>query len=268
MMARAIFACLALVCMWCSHANAAPPPWGLEILTRAESAYDRGVAALASGDDAARPAFAESAAAYSELVERGVRNAALLANLGNAQTLAGDSGRAVLAYRRALRIDPGNSAAQAGLEFARSRVTATVEPSQRAWDWLSAWKRVVSPATLLTTAALSWGLGWMVLAAHRLGRGGAVAARSAAGAVIVGILMAGLVLVDWTASQRQPEAVVMSDGVIGRKGPGGAAYAPSFDAPLAAGLEVIILEDRDRWLRVRLADGRETWVPATSIERV
>jgi tetratricopeptide (TPR) repeat protein len=267
-MSRLLLACLAMACSSCGTVCAAPPS-DLDVLQRAESAYDRGIAALASGDDAARPAFAESAAAYAELAEaRGVRNAALLANLGNAYTLAGDSGRAVLAYRRAMIIDPGNAAARAGLEFARTRVATAVDPSARPWDWVSGWKRVVSATSLLASGALAWALGWITLALHRLGRGGALSARSGATAVVLSIVTAGLVLSDRAVSQRWPEAVVMADGVIGRKGPGGAAYAPSFDAPLAAGLELTLLEDRGQWLRVRLADGRETWVPASSVERV
>jgi SH3-like domain-containing protein len=34
------------------------------------------------------------------------------------------------------------------------------------------------------------------------------------------------------------------------------------------GTEVEILEDRDGWLRIELANGREAWVRSSSVKRV
>jgi hypothetical protein len=41
---------------------------------------------------------------------------------------------------------------------------------------------------------------------------------------------------------------------------------PAFLHPLPAGAEVTILESRDHWTRIALADSTKGWVPATSIE--
>src|SRR5512140_2017272 len=63
---------------------------------------------LSAKDPKASSAAAlEAAAGFRELAESGgIRNHRLEINLGNASLLAGDLGRAVLAYRRAQEIEP------------------------------------------------------------------------------------------------------------------------------------------------------------------
>jgi SH3-like domain-containing protein len=47
------------------------------------------------------------------------------------------------------------------------------------------------------------------------------------------------------------------------------AGAPlAFANPLPAGTEVAIVEDRDNWVRIVLADGSRGWMTASAIERV
>ncbi len=60
----------------------------------------------------------------------------------------------------------------------------------------------------------------------------------------------------------------MAEQVVGRKGPDPVGYEPSFRAPLHAGVELSIVEERPGWYLVRLRDDRETWLPASAIERV
>ena len=38
--------------------------------------------------------------------------------------------------------------------------------------------------------------------------------------------------------------------------------------PLPGGTEVKVIEDRNDWLRVRLYDGRDAWLPATSVRQI
>lgn len=241
------------------------------LLHRAESAYDRGVGDLPSDPAKAKAEFVESAAAYRELAgERGIRNARLLANMGNAYMLSGDTGRAVLAYRRAAAIDPTDESVLAGLRTARSRVGISVDtgPTSRALAWVSGWRGIVEPRFLLMIGAWSWAAGWLGLGLARLRPSARRLARAgAAGAILGGLCMA-VVLVDNAVRRSSRDAVLIADGVIGRNGPGGAAYEPSFDKALAPGLELSIDEERGDWIRVRLADGRQTWVPRSALERI
>lgn len=97
------------------------------------AAYLPAAAAEASADPAATVAEADSAyrrgdftyaaELYSKVAEEGSGGAPLLYNLGNAYWRDGDAGRAVLAYSRALRLDPGNERIKGNLDFVASKVT-------------------------------------------------------------------------------------------------------------------------------------------------
>jgi hypothetical protein len=43
------------------------------------------------------------------------------------------------------------------------------------------------------------------------------------------------------------------------------AYAPSFTEPLHAGTEFVMIEKREGWYYIRLADDRTCWVPEKSV---
>ena len=62
-------------------------------------------------------------------------------------------------------------------------------------------------------------------------------------------------------------AVVVVPGVTARSAD--SINAPvRFSEPLPAGTELSIVETRDDWIRVQLADSREAWLPSSSVERV
>jgi SH3-like domain-containing protein len=56
------------------------------------------------------------------------------------------------------------------------------------------------------------------------------------------------------------EGVITTDSVEARKGPA-YAYAPAFGQALHDGLEFTVIEERDRWIQIELADGRRCWIP-------
>ena len=85
---------------------------------------------------------------------------------------------------------------------------------------------------------------------------------------MVAALCLGSLLVAEVGSRRANEGVIVAAQVVGRKGPDPVGYAPSFRAPLHAGVEFAIVEERPGWYLVRLRDDRETWLPAAAVERV
>ncbi len=262
---------LSLVAVAPCHPSTVPDADAASILTRAESSYDRGIAQLPSEPAAAKGAFSEAAAAYRELAEvRGIRNARLLANLGNAYLLAGDTGRAVLSYRRAERLDPSDALVRAGLELVRSRVGTSVNPVTTfpSSGWLAEMHRVIAPGALLRIGIAAWVFGWLALALATVRPGVGRTRQSAVAAIVVGAACIGFVIADIAVQRASTESVLIEDGVIGHNGPGGATYGATFDKPMAAGVELTIVEQRGEWMRVRLEDGRETWVPSSSVERV
>lgn len=237
------------------------------LLARGESAFNTALELAPSDPAAARTRFAEAAAFWRAAVDATPSPPGpLWANLGNAYSLSGETGRAVAAFRHALEIDPSDDVARAGIAVERAKVGVVTSPSipSRAERWLLSW-RGHAPRSLLAWSALTlWCAGWCTIAL-RLAR--ARRAWSGLGfALLAGGVLAALPLVAerWIQASREPAVVVQS--TIAREGPSSAVYAPSFDRPLAPGVEVEVLEHRDAWARVRLSDGRATWVALEALE--
>ena len=86
----------------------------------------------------------------------------------------------------------------------------------------------------------------------------------AVGAFAVWIVAAGSAVLTGDAPD---DAVVVTDGVTLRSADSTGA-SPTFANPLPAGTEVGIVEVRDAWVRVALADGTRGWLAASSVEAV
>jgi hypothetical protein len=66
---------------------------------------------------------------------------------------------------------------------------------------------------------------------------------------------------------RGGEAVVIEDGAVLRSAD--SPHAPAaLERPLPAGLEVTVVEEREQWREIALADGRRGWLPRAAIERI
>ena len=65
--------------------------------------------------------YADAASAYETLIKTGVVSPALLFNLGDARSKAGQTGLAIAAYRQAQRLAPRDPDIRANLQFARNQ---------------------------------------------------------------------------------------------------------------------------------------------------
>ncbi len=189
--------------------------------------------------------------------------ASLWTNLGNAALQAGHVGRAVLAYHRALRLDPDANAARQNLAHVRSRLPAWV-PRPADTEGLASGldPRRVPAATRLLGAGLAFAVS--ALFALLYVRRGEGAWRALAGlAAVVWLLVLASLLVGGGAGQADL-AVVTADEVQARSAD--SSLAPlALPEPLPSGTEVRRLELRGDWARVRLANGRDVWVRASSV---
>ena len=233
-------------------------------LERALADYD-----LAQGEaehDARIAAFRRAERGFAALIGEGLATAALYTNLGNAALQAGDPGQAVLAYRRALALDPDAQAARQNLGHLRSRLPDWVpRPSERGRaSALFVDRRI--PASLRSVLAA----GCFALAAL----GGVVASRRGGGigrAVAIGSGLAWLGLVASVAFEEAggngEAAVLVAEETPARASD--SALAPlAFPEPLPPGVEVERLEVRGDFARVRLANDRDVWVRHSSVALV
>jgi len=246
-------------------------PERLRLFEEANAAFDEGARLIATDRAAGIERLDESSAMFQRVIdEGGIENGRLYYNIGNARMLRGDTGGAVLNYRRALRLMPGDAEIERALDSARRRVEGRAEAgdAERAERLLLAWHHRLAPGTRFGLLAVCSLVFWSVALARtwRLGSRSLWWVGGAAGALGLAILAS--LIAGERAQEHSMDAVVMTSGVVGRKGPDESAYQPSFNERLSAGFEVTVLERRLGWALVRLADGRETWLPERTMEFV
>lgn len=226
------------------------------------------VAALETRERGARLAgFREAERLFEAALAGGARNAELYTNLGNAALQGERLGRAVLAYRRALRLDPDYPRALQNLEHARGLLPDWVprqEPVGLAGS-LFVWHRTLSRQERALAASLCF------LAAAGLVACGIRFRQSAFrnAAWLPGLLWLAFVasLLIESRELAAGDAVVVAEEALLRVADSSLAPA-ALPRPLPAGTELRVLEARAPWLRVRLANGRDAWVADDAVARV
>ncbi|MCB1740448.1 MAG: SH3 domain-containing protein [Gammaproteobacteria bacterium] len=229
------------------------------------------VQAQASSSRAERLARFETAASqFDEAARRALQtttgaNAMLYTNAGTAWLRAERPGHAVLAYERALAIDPADRQARANLAYIQGQLPDWVPQPRGAFGAhalpflphpLSATQRALLAGALFMLAALTLGLSvwrrWPLL-------------RVRAALLALGW---GWLLFAQTAPDADRRAVVVDrNGALLRA-------SDSLNAParlpqaLPEGTQVDLIESRPGWWRVRLGDGQEGWVRRSGIERI
>lgn len=232
--------------------------------------FDEGVeaysTALAESDRAARLAgFARAQRAFASLVDDGVASAALYTNLGNAALQAQDRGAAVLAYHRALRLDPERRAARQNLEHVRQRLPAWVpRPSAESGFEGLFDDRLVPRVWRARGAAFAFLLGSIGVVMSIRVRAGAWRGFAVSAFVVWGVLF-GSTFVGGAADR--PLAVLIASETTARSADSSLA-ALALPEALPGGVEVDLLEAREGWARVRLANGRDVWVRRANVARV
>lgn len=237
----------------------------------AQSRFAEGVQRIDEDPAEARRLLLKSAQQFELAQTQGeLRNGYLEYNTANAYLLAGEIGQAILHYRRARQLIPNDENLAANLALARTKVENRIESSgerqvaRTIFFWHYDIPARFRAGALLGAWALLWlGCGWWLLRGWR---------SHLAWVIAIGFVgcaaLATSLAIEHNERANQRDAVVTADSVIARTGPDDTAYGARFDKPLNEGVEVRIEEERAGWVFVRLADGREAWLPESAIERV
>jgi tetratricopeptide (TPR) repeat protein len=208
--------------------------------------------------------FRKAERLFARIANGGASNPELYTNLGNAALQAEHLGAAVLAYRRALAIDPDHPRAVQNLEYVRTLLPEWVPKPEPGGllDSFFFWHKTLAVSDRALGAAIAFAVGALLLAAAI--RFGQPTLRTAAILpVLVWAALIASVAVD-LGGARLDEAVVIADETVARAAD--SLLAPStLPAPLPGGVEVRILERRSPWIRIRLANGRTAWVAESAL---
>ena len=219
--------------------------------------------------------YAEAVQLYEEQVARGVQDAALFFNLGNAYFQQGNLGRAVLNLERAAQLNPRDADIENNLAIVREQTTELFAEEAEVFGSMP-----VGPLAVLAditgwmteneTAVLVlsfWFLLSLFIIARRQTNSEKVQKALQVGAVLVLALLfiSGASLASRAfLEQTQPAGVVVSPTVAVSNGPG-AEFATAFS--LNGGTAVNFTETQGNWVRLAVPEGAgENWLPLEAIE--
>jgi hypothetical protein len=240
---------------------AADPPAARSTLEQALDAYAEAQATSSAAD---RPAaFARAERLFSAAAADGA-SAELWTNVGTSALQAEHLGTAILAYRRALALDPDHRHAQQNLVHARTLLPSWVpRPDNGGFlDSLLAWQHAMSPGEKRGAAALAFFAGAVMLGAAFAGGSTMLRVFS-----VIPMIVWAVILASGMAGASQRGGVIAAAETVARAADSRNAPA-RFAEALPAGTEVTIADVRGEWTRVVLADGRDAWVSSASVEPV
>lgn len=240
-----------------------------EVLKQSLADYAAAVAMKNPSRADAQQLFRRALTGFESLQREGVHNGLLCYDIANTHMQLGDVGRAIVYYRRALRLAPGDERIQKNLHVARDlcQLQIPLPAASAAVETLFFWHFGTSLAARLKVALVLYALFWLLMLVRLM-----VPQRAPAFEWTVRVFAAVLLIlaasVAWeTVTQRnQIEGVVVASETALRKG-NGDYYEPQLDRPLTAGVEFRVLESRQdvqgaAWYLIRLRDGKEGWLRA------
>jgi tetratricopeptide (TPR) repeat protein len=206
--------------------------------------------------------FSAAIKGYEALVRDRQWNASLFYDLGNAYFRAGDRGRAILNYERALALDPTQPEAKANLQLVRDQARALeLSPT-----WVEEHLDYLTPNQIAWLAAVAFWSAAAILCGLYLARRRPVV-------WIFTLLLSGAVAASAAFAIYQFEmgragrdvAIVTSKNIQARLA---TAEAAGTVLVLPPGSEIKILSIRGDWLYADLPNDLQGWIPAGSAERV
>jgi tetratricopeptide (TPR) repeat protein len=221
----------------------------------------------AGNQEAAQKLYEKAILCYEKVIADGrIQNAGLYYDVANAYLLKGDLGKAILNYRRAEKLDKSDRNIQTNLAFARGKRVDTIKEKteKRMLQTLIFWHYDFSLKTRFVLACVFFA-GFCAALMVNIWFGRRAPATMAA--IICGVLtlcLAGSMTGEALQGQKE-RGVITAAEVAARQGDG-LNYPTSFKDGLHAGVEFDLIEARPGWMHIRLSDGSDTWIPATSAE--
>jgi len=210
-----------------------------------------------------------AAEAWQSLLDAGIRNADLLYNTGNAYLKTGETGRAVLCYERALRLDPSSADVRYNLEYARNMTRDRIDevPEFILKTWMRKLSYLLPSNTWAVLSLLLFAAMLAMLLLFLLG--GSPGARKTG--FFTGIVLLLLSLCCFGFSRSQKAESERCDEAIVMKAVSSVKSTPSSESAkdlfiLHEGTKVKILDTVGSWYNISLSDGRQGWISLSDIE--
>jgi len=240
-----------------------------ELYSQGKDIFHLATEISASSPEAAKDLYAKVLLRFNRLVdEGGIRNGKLFYNIGNINFLLGDTGRAILNYRRAEQYIPNDPNLAKNLAYARNmrQDKLEIKEQKKIQQTLFFFHYDFGTRTRLILFGISYVLFWIFAGVKIFSQRPYTKWVLTISSLF--ILLFGISLyVEQQQSTTSLEGVILDSEVIARQGDA-ESYQPSFEDSLHPGTEFILLEDRGSWWQIELPDGRNCWIPEKSGELV
>ncbi|NLG13272.1 MAG: hypothetical protein GX561_03580 [Lentisphaerae bacterium] len=236
------------------------------LLKEADTAFNEGLELIEEGNTPeAHNQWDKAIVRYERLAsDKSYQNYKLFYNLANAYFLKDDLGHAILNYKKAEKLMPFDAKLNDNLAYAKSRRVDNIEEQEQKrvlktlffmhYDIPLFWREIIFLASfscfwiallVLRFKSMDW-LKWCCGIAGLL---------TLAMAVSVTISI---------KSAKQLNGIVIVEEADAYKG-GNKAYEKSFDEPLHAGTELVIIGENEHWYEFKLNNGATGWLPKQTV---
>lgn len=207
---------------------------------------------------------------YHAIESRSVASAKLYYNMGNAYFKDGKTGRAILYYNKALRLDPSDEDIRYNLDVANSYTKDHIQtvPELFATRWIRSVRQAVSGNTWAVLSIVFFAAMLFAVMIYLLVQ--SLLFRKAGFFAAVTSLLLFAITTSFAISERRrsttpTEAIVMSAAVSVKASPD----KTSTDMfVLHEGTKVRVGNRMSDWIEITIADGKKGWIEARSIEMI
>lgn len=237
------------------------------ILARADSAYNA-------------KDYRSALSLYKRVQELDGNSAQLWHNIGNACFRLGDNGQAVLAYERALRLDPSDENARASLKYVNSTIKglpddgttflSNIHNSVRTWFSPDGWAVTAGVIFLVILGGVATYLFVSNVTVRKIGFFGSI--------VLVFVFAYALTQAWQTAAapDNHDQLVVTSSGARLTTKPQPASSKDDKAVTVPAGAKLNIIDSVSTpddptakvWYNIRLSNANEAWISGADVERI
>lgn len=211
-----------------------------------------------------------AAESYEELLNSDVESAELYYNLGNAYYKTGQVTKAILNYERAKLLAPGDEDIQFNLDLANQHVVDAIEPLPQVF-FVRWWKKIINLTSVDNWAMLSViGFVLFLILSGVFAFSRTIAIKRVTFWIGILTLLVVVFSFNFAASQKkrlsEHEYAIITQPRITVKSSPSETGTDIF--VIHEGLKVQVRSSLGSWREIRLADGNQGWLPASSIEQI
>ncbi len=236
-----------------------------QLYNQGQDFFHQATEVSASDPGAAAELYGKALIRFNRLAEEGkIRNGKLFYNIGNINFLLDDIGRAILNYRRAEQFIPNDSNLVKNLAYARNMRQDKLEirDQKKIEQTLFFFHYDFSTGTRLILFGIAYVFFW-IFAGIKIFSKRPYTTWAITISLFFALLFGTSLSVEQYQTARNHEGVILASEIIARQGDA-ESYQSSFEAPLHAGTEFVLLEERGGWWQIELPDGRSCWIPSGS----